>query len=96
MCFYMHLVPRKIPQLCSEIESPNITGALPGIASWADQSGVQGAFEKIDTKVGGLSGGTGTCRNHTVYFYANISSSIYSEVETVQPAALQNLIIIKV
>ena len=74
---------------------PNITGALPGIASWADQSGAQGAFEKIDTKAGGLSGGTGTCRNHTVYFYANISSSIYSEVETVQPAALQALIIIK-
>lgn len=96
MCFYMHLVPRKIPQLCSGFRFPNITGyAVQGIDYYFHDN-YHGALKAYAYGSDGWQ-----LTNHkgpatTKYeINASLANSIYSS-ESMQPKAFQALIIIKI
>ena len=101
----MHLVPRKIPRLCSAIERPNITGMANGLAN-AKDAGSQAAITPFYTGCFSSSVFTnqlssdmysGT-NDHQITLKMNASngSSLFGSATTVQPPAAQVLMIIKV
>ena len=97
MCFYMHLVPRKIPRLCSAIERPNITGAVSGsYGGYINSPNVSstGSLKAIE-KATYVAQPSGAQMRYTLAFDASDSSNIYSS-DSVQPEAFQVLIIIKI
>ena len=92
MCFYMHLVPRKIPRLCSEMLNPNITGVTAPVPDIFGN--ISGAFSLGNYLYKTISDGTHFSM-YDMKFTASASNSTYSG-SSVQPKALQILIIIKI
>ena len=67
---------------------------MRGISCWIVDKGYQGALSQDYTEVK-LASSDGNCRATTVSFNAEKDNSIYKE-STLQPSALQALIIIRV
>ena len=90
---------QKMPRWCSAIERPNITGGIDqNIQSTTVENDfrIQGAFGQTQTTKGaGGDGNNNAWALSNLRFCASDSSSLYSS-NTVQPKALQTLIIIKV
>ena len=92
MCFYMHLVPRKIPRLCSV---PNITGTTSNTYLRANADALSGAlYGTYGLEIVNGNASVGAIRN--LSFDASRNNITYGKSSTVQAAAVQILIIIKV